>query len=306
MSKKNSNKTVLITGANGLLGQKTVNTFAEHFGVLATDIQSPPATSTTGAEYHSLNLTDFAALKKFLDDRAPDILVNCAAYTNVDGAESDRETAWNVNAMAVKKMCHILRRKKTKFIQISTDYIFDGQNGPYDEGARPDPLNYYGTSKLAAENAVKASGIDYLIVRTNVLYGAAPGVKNNFVLWVKTSLENHQKIRVVDDQVNNATLANGLAECLLMACVMNARGVYNYAGTDLINRYVFAQKIADYFGYDKSLISPCKTADLNQPAPRPLNSGLITDKVVNDLHIRLYDTRAGLKQVEKDLKQCEI
>ena len=167
-------------------------------------------------------------------------------------------------------------------------------------------MNYYGTSKLAAENAVKASGIEYLIVRTNVLYGAAPGIKNNFVLWVIKSLENHRNIRVVDDQFNNPTLADGLAECLMMAVVMNARGVYNYAGTDLNNRYEFALQIADYFGYEKSLISPCKTSDLNQAAPRPMKSGLITDKVVNDLHIRLYDTRAGLKQVEKDLKQCEI
>ncbi len=306
MPLKNANKTVIVTGANGLLGQKVVETFAPHFNVVATGIEPKPVLDIESVEYRALDLTDFDAMKTFFDGYSPDILINCAAYTNVDGAEEERETAWQVNTMAVKKMAHQLRRKNAKFVQISTDYIFNGENGPYSEKDRPEPINYYGTSKLASENEIKASGIDHLIIRTNVLYGAANHVKNNFVLWVINSLENHQHIRVVDDQINNATLANGLAECIMMGCVMNARGVYNYAGTDLISRYEFAHKIADYFGYDTDLIEPCKTADLDQAAPRPLNSGLTTDKVVRDLHIRLYDTRAGLKQVEKDLKQCEI
>jgi len=306
MPQKNTNKTVIVTGANGLLGQKTVETFAPHFNVIATSVEPEPVLDIESVEYRGLDITEFDAMKEFFDDYEPDILVNCAAYTNVDGAEKQKETAWRVNAMAVKKMAHQLRRKNTKFVQISTDYIFNGDDGPYSETDRPDPVNYYGTSKLAAENEIKASGIDHLIIRTNVLYGAANQIKNNFVLWVIKSLENHQPIRVVDDQINNATLANGLAECIMMGCVMNARGVYNYAGTDLISRYEFAQKIAEYFGYNVDLIEPCKTADLNQAAPRPLNSGLQTDKVVRDLHIRLYDTRAGLKQVEKDLQQCEI
>ncbi|MCF7802740.1 MAG: dTDP-4-dehydrorhamnose reductase [Candidatus Marinimicrobia bacterium] len=301
-----TDKQVLVTGANGLLGQKVVDAFKPHFSVIATGLEKQSVRSIDPASYQRLDLTDHDQLKDCFDEYRPDIVVNCAAYTDVDGAENEKETAWQVNALAVKRMVRILRRMGTKFVQISTDYIFSGEDGPYDESARPEPVNYYGTSKLAAENEIKASGIDHVIFRTNVLYGAAESITPNFVLWVMKSLEENEPIQVVDDQINNATLANGLAECIAIGCVMNAKGVYNYAGTDLINRYEFALKIADYFGYNVDLISPCKTKDLNQTAERPLRSGLLTDKVVKNLHIQLYDTEAGLQQVEKDLQQCEI
>jgi len=301
-----TDKLILVTGANGLLGQKVVDVFSPHFRVLATGQEEESVRALSNAKYEQLDITDKQEMKECFQSREPDIVVNCAAYTNVDRAEEERKKAWQVNAAAVKKMVRVLRRLETKFVQISTDYIFDGTDGPYDESARPEPINYYGTSKLAAENEVKASGIDHIILRTNVLYGAAESVNSNFVLWVMKSLEESTPIRVVDDQYNNATLANGLAECIAIACVMNVHGVYNYAGTDLINRYEFALKIADFFGYDTDLITPCKTEELNQRAERPRKSGLITDKVVNNLHIQLYDTEAGLQQVEKDLQQCEI
>ncbi|MBS1272488.1 MAG: dTDP-4-dehydrorhamnose reductase [Candidatus Marinimicrobia bacterium] len=301
-----SEKRILVTGANGLLGQKVVDAFAPHFRVIATGREEKSVRPLTSATYQQLDITDKPAMKECFQSYEPEIVVNCAAYTDVDQAEVEKKVAWQVNAAAVKKMVRVLRRIGTKFVQISTDYIFDGTSGPYDESARPEPINYYGTSKLAAENEVKASGIEHLILRTNVLYGAAESVNSNFVLWVMQSLENNTPIRVVDDQYNNATLANGLAECIAIACVMNVHDVYNYAGTDLINRYEFALKIADYFDYDADLITPCKTEELNQHADRPRKSGLITDKVVKNLHIQLYDTEAGLRQVEKDLQQCEI
>jgi len=298
---KKSEKIALVTGANGLLGQKVIEQFAPHFLVIATGIQPEPVRAMSGVTYLQLDITNYGDMQRMMKRFEPDFVINCAAYTNVDKAEEEKELTWEINATAVRKMVRMLRRIGAKFVQISTDYIFDGQEGPYSEEARPEPLGYYGTSKLAAENAVIASGIDHLIFRTNVLYGTAAGMQNNFVLWVKRSLESQQTIRVVDDQFNNPTLANGLAECILMACIMNGHGVYNYAGTDWCNRYEFAQKIAEYFDLNSDLITPCKTEELNQTAPRPMKSGLITDKVVADLHISLYDIKAGLKQMEKDL-----
>lgn len=304
---KNPNKTVVVTGANGLLGQKVVETFAPHFRVVATGIQKksvhPPQ---VGAEYAVLDIVEYSKLKDFFHEIRPDVVVNCAGYTNVDNAEQEKDLARKVNATAVKKMVQVLRRMNSKFVQISTDYIFDGTAGPYDESSRPNPLNYYGLTKWEAENAVKASGINHLIFRTNVLYGAANKVGSNFVLWVRQSLQDNKSIQVVDDQINNPTLANGLAECILMGCVMNAHGVYNYGGTEYLSRYEFARKIAHYFDLPVQRIQPCSSADLDQEAERPLQSGLKTEKVVEDLHIRLYDIRAGLKQVEKDLQKCEI
>ncbi|HKJ66705.1 MAG TPA: dTDP-4-dehydrorhamnose reductase [bacterium] len=304
---RKSHKTVVITGANGLLGQKVVEAFAPHFRVVATGIQKKSVQSRqVEAEYAALDVIDYPKLKDFLLDIRPDVVVNCAGYTSVDKAEQEKDQARKVNATAVKKMVQVLRRMKSKFVQISTDYIFDGTSGPYNESSRPNPLNYYGLTKWEAENAVKASGIDHLIFRTNVLYGVANKVSRNFVLWVMQSLQENKEIRVVDDQLNNPTLANGLAECILMGCVMNVHGVYNYGGTEYLSRYEFARKIAHFFDLPVQRIQRCSSADLNQQADRPLQSGLKTEKVVEDLHIRLYDIQAGLKQVEKDLQKCEI
>lgn len=301
-----SEKSVIITGANGLLGQKVVEEFAPHFQVVATGLEAEPAQQWEGTEYQRMDITDTDSLSDLVSAVRPAVVINCAAYTDVDGAESEKETAWAVNAAAVKKMVRVLRRKEIKFVQISTDYVFDGTDGPYSEKDRPSPVNYYGTTKLAGDNAVIASGIDHLIFRTNVLYGVIPG-GNNFVLWIIKSLRDGKAIRVVDDQVNNPTLADGLAHAILMGCVMNARGIFHYGGSELMDRYTFALRIAEHFQLDSSLISPCKTGDLEQlVADRPRKSGLKTEKVVHDLHITLYDTNSGLTQVEKDLKQCEI
>jgi len=306
MVRNKSQKKVVVAGANGLLGQKVVEAFSPHFQVIASGYESKPVFGVENVEYVPLDITDYTGTKNFLSDTRPDIVVNCAAYTNVDKAEIERDLARKVNAAAVGKMAEVLRRLKAKFVHISTDYIFDGTDGPYDESHRPSPVNYYGQTKWEAENLVLASGVDHLIFRTNVLYGVANKVVSNFVLWVLQSLEEQKSIRVVDDQVNNPTLANGLAEAILIGCVMNAKGIYNYAGTDLVTRYEFARKIAEHFDLPVENISTCTTEDLGQEAPRPLKSGLITDKVVEDLHIRLYDISAGLNQVEKDLQKCEI
>lgn len=306
MVQEKSNKKVVVTGANGLLGQKVVEAFAPHFTVVATGYEPEPVFGVDAVKYLPLDITDYTGTKHFLSETNPDIVVNCAAYTNVDKAEQEKDLARKINAAAVRKMAQVLRRLKAKFVHISTDYIFDGTDGPYDESQRPSPVNYYGQTKWEAENGVIASGVDHLIFRTNVLYGVANNVGSNFVLWVIKSLEEQKQIRVVDDQINNPTLANGLAEAILIGCVMNANGIYNYAGTDLVTRYEFARKIAKYFQLPVENITTCSTEDLGQEAPRPLHSGLVTDKVVRDLHIRLYDILAGLKQVEKDLQKCEI
>lgn len=306
MKSKPAKKRAVIIGANGLLGQKVVDAFAPHFRVIATGREDAPVRDLPNVEYIRLDLLDYRRVKDFFADIQPHFVVNCAAFTDVDGAEDNRKIARKVNATAVKKMVQVLRRVDSKFVQISTDYIFNGTNGPYRENSRPNPVNYYGQTKWEAENAIKASGIDYLIFRTNVLYGVADKVGQNFVLWVLQSLGDEKEIHVVDDQINNPTLANGLAEGILLGCVMNARGVYHYAGTELVSRYEFAYRIAEHFGLSTELIHPCTTAELQQTAPRPLQSGLITDKVVEELHIRLYDLCAGLKQVEKDLQKCEI
>lgn len=276
---------VLITGANGLVGQKLASAFSadRSIDLLASARQSEAYNRSASFGYLSLDTENRGAVKELVWNFEPDVIINAGAYTNVDGCEREKEVSWKANVTAVENLVAAARLVSAKLVQISTDYIFDGKSGPYDETAIPNPLSYYGREKLAAENAVRASGENWLIVRTMVVYGIARKVKKNFAIWLAEELGQGNKVRIVDDQIGNVTLADDLAHGIFELVHRNKRGVYHVAGSDILSRYDFALRLAKVFGYDGTLISPVKTADLNQPAPRPLNSGLITLKAQSEL-----------------------
>jgi dTDP-4-dehydrorhamnose reductase len=231
----------------------------------------------------------------------PDVIVNCAAITNVDACETERELAWKVNVGGVENIVEAAQRTGATVVHVSSDYVFDGRNGPYTEEDRPEPLSYYGKSKLAGENILRASGLPYLIARTMILYGFAPGVKANFVLWLIQSLEKGTPVRIVDDQIGNPTLADDLAYGIIRGLDLGKTGIFNIAGRDIASRYDFALRIARAFALDESLITPIKTAQLRQPAPRPLKSGLITLKAEVELGISPSTIEQGLAVVKNQI-----
>lgn len=290
-------KRVLITGANGLVGQKLVEIFSKDrsFDLLACARQPTAYNSSASFGYLSLDLTNRGGVKELVWNFSPNYIINAAAFTDVDGCEREKELSWKSNVTAVENLIAAARLVESRVVQISTDYIFDGKNGPYDETALPNPLNYYGREKLAAENAVRSSGDNWLIVRTNVVYGIAPKVKKNFAVWLAQELKHHRRVNIVDDQYGNPTLADDLARGIYELVRWDKRGVYHVAGADFMSRYEFAQKLAASFGYDPSLITPIKTADLNQLAARPLQSGLITLKAQSELGINFLTVEESLK-----------
>ncbi|MCS7012820.1 MAG: dTDP-4-dehydrorhamnose reductase [Chloroherpetonaceae bacterium] len=290
-------KRVLITGANGLVGQKLVEVFSRdrQFDLLVCARQPAPYNALASFGYLSLDITQRGAVKELIWNFSPDYIINAAAFTDVDACEREKELSWKANVTAVENLLAGARLVEACVVQISTDYIFDGKAGPYDETALPNPLNYYGREKLAAENAVRASGENWLIVRTNVVYGVAPRVKKNFAIWLTQELKNRRPVTVVDDQYGNPTLADDLARGIYELVRWGKRGVYHIAGADYLSRYEFALKLAEVFGFDKSLITPIKTADLNQLAPRPLQSGLITIKAQSELGINFLGVEESLR-----------
>ncbi len=290
-------KRVLITGANGLVGQKLVEVFSRDrdFDLLACGRQAHAYNSSASFGYLTLDITNRGAVKELVWNFSPDYIINAAAFTDVDACEREKELSWKSNVTAVENLIAAARLVKSCVVQISTDYIFDGKNGPYDENAIPNPLNYYGREKLAAENAVRSSGENWLIVRTNVVYGVAPKVKKNFALWLVQELKQHRRVNVVSDQYGNPTLADDLARGIYELVRRGKRGVYHIAGADFMSRYEFACKLAEVFGYDKLLITPIKTADLNQLAVRPLQSGLITLKAQSELSLNFLTVEESLK-----------
>ncbi len=297
---------VLVIGSNGLLGQKVAELLVRGspYQATLTSIESKPVVPFQGVDYAQLDVTSKKDVRQLIAAAGPDVIINCAAMTNVDACEHERELAWRVNVGGVENLIEAARKNGSRIVHISTDYIFDGKLGPYTEDDRPSPLSYYGKTKLASENALRASGIEFTILRTMILYGYAPGVKANFALWLIENLENRSPVRVVDDQLGNPTLVDDLAYGLLRAVELGRTGIYNIAGRDIISRYDFARKLAQVFGFDSGLITPVKTAQLRQPAPRPLKSGLITLKAEVELGIKPSTVEQGLTVLKSHLSRA--
>lgn len=288
-------KKILVTGCYGLLGQSLVKTLHGSYDVIASAKTEKRQIRLAGGRFKQLDIANAADCKTLVRDEKPDIIINAAAYTNVDGCEDQREECWKVNVKGVENLALAARSNMALLVQISTDYIFGGSDGPYGEADRPNPPGYYGKSKLAAENCVRMAGIPYAILRTNVLYGCGIEVKNNFFLWVYHSLKAGKAIRVVTDQFNNPTLVDEMAEGIHRLIAASCYGVYHLGGRDYLNRHDFALNIAEVFGFSKSLISPVTTADLNQKAPRPMRGGLKIDLAQKDFG---YEPRPVITALE--------
>ena len=292
-------KTVLITGANGLLGQKLCRHFSSSHKVIATDLHPENFVSFPSLSYESLDLTDRRALEFHVRFYDPSIIVNAASYTDVDGCEIHQSEARAVNVGGVKNLVKACQAAKIRLVHLSTDYVFDGESGPYSEDDPPNPVNFYGKTKLESENVIKQSGIVSLIVRTNVLYGFGERVKKNFLLWLLEKLSAGDKLKIVNDQFNNPTLADNLSQCILEMVDGDLTGVIHIGGADYLSRYDFAVRVAERFGFDKMNISLAKTETLKQEARRPLRGGLKTEKAQSLLKTKLLNVEEGLDQAKE-------
>ena len=271
-------KKILITGANGLLGQSVLRAFDKRFELLATARNATLNVAIKHLRYHPLDIVHWGKCREIVNEFKPDVIVNAAAFTNVDGCESQKEQCWRANVKGVENLARAARKNMALLVHISTDYVFDGQKGPYSEKQRPNPIGYYGKAKLASENVVRMTGIPYAIVRTNVVYGAGVNVKNNFFLWVYQNLNAGKSINIVTDQYNNPTFANDLAMGIRLLIEQSKYGIFNIAGPEYLNRYEFALKIAAVFGFPATNINPITYDVLQQKAPRPMRGGLRIDK----------------------------
>jgi len=295
----------MIVGANGLLGQKVTEFLARgtSYHLVLAGRTASPRLQVPESSYLELDITKKQQVREAVAEHKPTVIINAAAMTNVDTCEKERETAWKINVTGVENIIEAAKRLDATVVHVSTDYVFDGKDGPYAEDDRPEPINYYGRSKLASENQLRASGLRYLIARTMVLYGFAVEVKSNFALWLVRNLEERNPVRVVDDQMGNPTLVDDLAHAIISAVELEKKGVYHVAGREIVSRYDFALRLASVFGFDAELISPVKTAALNQPAQRPLKSGLITLRAEVELGYRPSTVDEGLAILKGQLSR---
>jgi len=297
-------KRILICGSNGLLGQRLalmLSTRTE-YEVLNTSHHRSFVFDHQLFDYTQLDVTRKGDVKSLVSSFQPDVIMNAAGATNVDWCEAHREEAWNANVHGVEHLIEAARKVRAKLIHVSTDYVFDGKSGDYAEQDKPNPINYYGKTKLAGENAIRISEIDYAIVRTIVVYGYGINVRKNFALWVIESLKQSVPIRCVDDQISNPTYVGDLAFGMIKIAELDKSGIFHLCGSERVSRYDFALRIAKVFGLDASTISVVKTNDLHQAAARPMVTGFITLKAETELGFKPMDITQGTTLLKRELQ----
>ena len=279
---------ILITGANGLLGQYLVKGLVEEGGhqLLAVG-RGPsrlPAELAEGFKYYNTDLTDGYAVEALVDAQGPDWVVHAAAMTQVDFCEQNRDLCFEVNVGGTENMLKAAEKSQSRFIYVSTDFIFDGVDGLYEEGHPPGPVNWYGSTKAQAEKLVADSSVAWAIARTCLVYGHGLGeTRNNIVSWVKEKLEKGEPIKVVDDQVRTPTHVEDLAKGIIRMIQKSATGIYHLSGEDVLTPYQMALRTAAVFGLDSSLIEQVDASSFSQPARRPSRTGLRITKAKNEL-----------------------
>lgn len=297
---------ILITGSNGLLGQKLVDLLRNdnRYELIATSRGANRIPDSEDVNYISLDITDQSYVDEVIDDVQPDYIIHTAAMTNVDECELNQEECWELNVTAVEYISEAAKRNSSFLIHLSTDFIFDGDAGPYKETDEPNPISYYGESKLAAEKYIQDNLTEYSIVRTVLVYGIVADMsRSNIVLWVKSNLEQGKSINVVTDQLRTPTLAEDLAKGCVLIADKNAEGVFHISGKDLLTPYDIAIATAEFFGLDKSLIKKANSSNFSQPAKRPPKTGFILDKAFSELGYNPVSFSKGIEIMSKQLVQ---
>lgn len=294
---------ILVTGSNGLLGQKLTRLLQQDKDIyLIATARGRSALRITRGEYHSLDIAERDQVESVLRLTKPEVVINTAAMTQVDDCETQREACWKANVTAVENLVRCCAASRIHLVHVSTDFIFDGSHGPLDENAIPAPVNYYGESKLAAEKVIRNSTVSWTILRTVLVFGITEDMsRSNIVLWVKNSLEQKKNIQVVNDQWRTPTLAEDLAQGCYLAAKKRANGIYNISGKDFLSPYDIAIKTAEFFKLDKSLIKATDSTKFVQPARRPLTTGFIIDKARKDLGYEPHSFEEGLEILSKQI-----
>ena len=282
---------VLVTGANGLLGRK-----------LTSLIETRKEIDLLATNRSTLDVTDLSSLKEVTNTFRPDVIINAAAMTQVDQCEQQKEECWKQNVGSVKNLVDVCSVNDIHLVHVSTDFVFNGKEGPLDETAVPEPVNFYGESKLEGERIVLSSKCSAAIIRTVLVYGVTSDMsRSNIVLWVKKSLEDGKPIKVVNDQFRTPTLAEDLAMGCLLAAQKRSTGIFHVSGYEMMTPYDIAMKTVDFFQLDRSLITPTDASHFTQPAKRPAKTGFIIEKAKKELGYEPHSFAEGLEVIKEQL-----
>ncbi len=294
-----------VTGANGLVGTRLCNLLATK-GHEVTGLGRGSAHPTLrGLKAHlSIDMTDATRLGAALREASPEVVINCAAMTDVDGCERDPSGAWAVNADAVATLARVSRQLDCHLVHVSTDYVFDGDAGPYEVDAIPNPRGVYAISKHAGEEAVRALCAKgrWTIARTAVVYGWPAMGKNNFGSWLVEALGGGKTVKLFSDQWVSPSHASNVAEMVAELGERRLAGIFHTSGSEVVDRVTFGKQLCERFGFDPALITPSRMADVNLPSPRPAKSGLVITRTQETLSAKPLTNEAALDRLHAEFK----
>lgn len=291
---------ILITGSNGLLGQKIVRQLLKRkITFLATSQDENRNPECPTEFYSSLDITKSEEIYLIVKSFQPTAIINTAAMTNVDECEEEKVQCQKINVEAVKFLHDISAKNNIHFIHLSTDFVFDGLNGPYKENDERNPLSIYARSKADSEDILTQSNFkNWTILRTIIVFGQGKNLsRSNIVLWAKDALQKEQELKIVDDQFRAPTWADDLAWACIQTALLNAKGIYHISGPETFSIFEMVQRIAKFYGANKNLVVAVSSITLNQKAKRPLRTGFILDKAKKELGYKPLSLEEALAKI---------
>jgi len=260
----------IVTGSAGLIGSQVVKDLEKQNHTVYSCYHETKPEHGTPIKLDLINQND---IEDAINKLKPDIIIHLAAMTGVDQCEEQQDLAMKINANATEIMARQAAKQHTFFIYVSTDYVFDGKSGMKKEADTPNPLGFYGKSKLAGELALNKLASSHAIARTSTPFGIHPK-KKSFPLWVKENLESKKEIPILVDQFTSPTFVPNLSKMLIEVATRQITGVIHLGGATRISRYNLAELVAENLGHDKKLLIPTKTDEMNWKAQRPKDSSL--------------------------------
>jgi len=290
---------ILITGANGFLGHYLVKQLLDKkFNVVATGNGENrlPYSGSEGFEYHSMDFTNPFAVHDVFEKYKPEIVVHAGANTKPDDCELNQWKAYVTNVEGTVTLLLNAEEQKSFFLFVSTDFVFSGEKGIYQEDDERAPVNFYGKTKVEAEDAVKEYEHGWAIARPVLVYGQPLQSRSNILSIVKEKLEKGEEYSVVNDQHRTPTYVEDLAAGIISIIEKRATGIYHLSGKDELTPYEMAVKVAEHLGLNSGLIKKVSAATFTQPAKRPPKTVFIIDKAVEKLGYNPLSFEEGLKK----------
>ena len=284
---------IIVIGSSGLLGEGFLHLKTNH-DLIATSFSKNSIGNSL-----ILDIRKIEGVREFFEKIKPDVVINTAAITNPEYCENNPIEAHQTNVIGVKNIAEICNILKIHFIQISTEYVFDGIKGKYREDDTPNPISIYGKLKLESEKVTLETNQSFCVARTAMLFGWSKN-KLNLATLLISKLSKDEKIKIINDQIVSPSYNDNIAEILLELAEKKLCGIYHVSGSSIMSRLEFAKALTKEFSLDEKLLVPVSITDFNWKSSRPKNGGLVVEKISKILDTKPISVLESLKQMKND------